>query len=153
MIFVGLDSNVLAYLAGVDRSADDTAKVQEARRLLGQIGTRGRLIAAVQALGELYVVLTRAGASRGDARDIVLRFHRSFAAADSNSGTMLAALDLVVAHKLQYWDATILNACADAGCVMLLSEDMQDGFVWRGMTVTNPFSSVGRDRLETALCR
>ena len=29
---------------------------------------------------------------------------------------------------------------ADAGCRLLLSEDLQDGFTWRGVTVVDPFA-------------
>ena len=45
---------------------------------------------------------------------------------------MLAATDLASAHQLGIWDAVILSAAADARCRILLSEDLQDGFTWRG---------------------
>lgn len=35
----------------------------------------------------------------------------------------------------------MLSASAEAGAAMLLSEDMQDGFVWRGLTVVNPYAA------------
>jgi predicted nucleic acid-binding protein len=54
---------------------------------------------------------------------------------------MASALDLVVDHRLQYWDALILSASAEAGATLVLSEDMQDGFVWRGLTVVNPYAA------------
>jgi len=41
----------------------------------------------------------------------------------------------------------IVTAAAEAGCTMLLSEDMQDGFVTRGLTVANPL----RDTLHSKL--
>jgi predicted nucleic acid-binding protein len=34
----------------------------------------------------------------------------------------------------------VLAASAEAGCRLLLSEDLQEGFTWRGVTVTNPFA-------------
>jgi predicted nucleic acid-binding protein len=34
----------------------------------------------------------------------------------------------------------VLAAAAEAGCRLLLSEDLQDGFTWQGVTVTNPFA-------------
>ncbi len=43
--------------------------------------------------------------------------------------------------RLGIWDAVILSAAADARCRLLLSEDLQDGFTWRGVTVVNPFAS------------
>ena len=60
-------------------------------------------------------------------------------------------VDLATEHKLQFWDALILNVAADAGCSLLLSEDMQDGFAWRGVTVVNPFAAKMHKRLARIL--
>lgn len=147
MILIGLDSNVLAYLAGVDRTPGDAAKIDVSRALLPSLSKKARLVAPVQALGELYIVLTRAGASREEAQAIVVKFGQKFSPADSGSETLLSALDLAVAHRLQLWDSLIINACAQAGCTVLLTEDMQDGFVWRGVTLLNPFAAGGPIRI------
>jgi predicted nucleic acid-binding protein len=144
---IALDTNVLAYIAGVDRHADDGAKIQSSRTLLKRLSGRAALIAPVQSLGELFVVLTRAGASRDEARETVLRMAQSFGTADSSKSAFLAALDLAATHKLQFWDALILNAAAEAGCTLLLSEDMSPGFAWRGAVVVDPFAPSPDERL------
>jgi predicted nucleic acid-binding protein len=41
----------------------------------------------------------------------------------------------------QIFDAIILVAAAQARCDLLLSEDFHDGFIWGGVTVTNPFGA------------
>ncbi len=151
MTRIAFDTNVLAYIAGVDRHADDGPKVEAARTLLKQLSGRATLIAPVQALGELVVVLTRAGASRDEARETVLRMAQSFAMADSNRSALLSALDLAAAHKLQFWDALIINAAAEAGSALLLSEDMSSGFAWRGTVVVNPFALSLDERLARLL--
>jgi predicted nucleic acid-binding protein len=53
---------------------------------------------------------------------------------------MLAAVDLAAEHRISIWDAVILGCAAEASCRVLFSEDMQHGFIWRGLTVINPFS-------------
>jgi predicted nucleic acid-binding protein len=53
---------------------------------------------------------------------------------------MLSAADLATDHQLSIWDSVILSAAAEAGCRLLLSEDLHDGFTWKGVTVTNPFA-------------
>jgi predicted nucleic acid-binding protein len=141
---VALDTDFLAYVAGVERHPDDAAKIDASRSLLGRLRGRAALVVPVQVLGELYVVLTRAKAAREDARDIVLRMKQAFGTADSNASAFLSALDLATVHKLQMWDALILNAAAETGCTLLLSEDMQPGFAWRGTVVVNPFDSDDR---------
>lgn len=141
MIHIGLDSNILAYLAGVSRHPDDAAKVVAIEGLIRSLKSVAALFAPSQALGELFIVLRRVGAAAEDARSILLEFSKSFEVAPSNGDMALAAANLVVEHKLQYWDALILTAAAEAGCSLLLSEDMQHGFVTRGLTVINPLVS------------
>ena len=144
---VALDTNILAYVAGVNRHPDDAAKIDASRTLLKRLRGSASLVVPVQVMGELFVVLTRAGASRGDARATVLRMTEAFGAADSSASALFSALDLVAAHQLQFWDALILNAAAEAGCTLLLSEDMSNGFSWRGVTVLNPLAATTDDRL------
>lgn len=52
---------------------------------------------------------------------------------------MSAAVDLATVHQISIWDAVILAAAVQAGCRLLLSEDLQHGFSWGGVTVVNPF--------------
>lgn len=147
MTRVALDSNILAYLAGVSRSSEDEAKIVQVREVLARLNENASLIAPTQTLGELFVVLRRSGASAQDARTILLEFSQAFGTTASEIQTVLAAADLVVDHKLQYWDALIVTAAAEAGCTLLLSEDMQDGFVSRGLTIVNPL----REKLHPKL--
>lgn len=138
---VALDTNILVYLAEVSRADEDDAKIEHIRALVARLTLAVDLVAPVQALGELFVVLRRSGVAAGDARAIVTRFAETFDTPPSGRETALAALDLVVDHKLQFWDALIATAAAEAGCSLLLSEDMQHGFVTRGLTVINPLAN------------
>ncbi|MFT3965711.1 MAG: hypothetical protein QM690_07510, partial [Sphingobium sp.] len=102
-------------------------------------------------LGELFVVLRRGGASAQEARAILLEFSEAFGTSASETRTALAAADLVVDHKLQFWDALIVTAAAEAGCTLLLSEDMQDGFVTRGLTIVDPLREDTHPKLAALL--
>ena len=55
-------------------------------------------------------------------------------------GTHQAARALARDHGLSFYDALIAAAALEAGCDTLLSEDMQDGHVVRGLTIVNPFA-------------
>jgi predicted nucleic acid-binding protein len=151
MIRVALDSNILAYLAGVSRAAADEEKIGAIRALVRRLTPAASLIAPVQALGELFVVLRRGGTPAEEARALLIEFAGAFGTSVSESRTMLAAADLVVDHKLQFWDALIVTAAVDAGCAILLSEDMQHGFVTRGLTVINPLVEPVHPKLEPLL--
>jgi predicted nucleic acid-binding protein len=132
---VAIDSSVLAYAEGVNGAAAR----DRALRVLEALPPESTLV-PVQALGELYNVLVkRARRSRAAAARAVLSWGDAFPLIESSNDVMLAAADLSTAHHLGIWDAVILSAAADARCRLLLSEDLHDGFTWRGVTVTNPF--------------
>ena len=47
----------------------------------------------------------------------------------SIGAAVLDALDLHVLHQVSFWDALILQAARQSGCVQLLTEDLQTGAV------------------------
>jgi predicted nucleic acid-binding protein len=87
-------------------------------------------------------VLVRKGRkSRREARDALLGWRDAFPVVATSTEVMLAAADLAADHQLGIWDAVILSTASQWGCRLLLSEDLQEGFTWAGVTVVNPFSS------------
>ena len=144
---VALDTNVLAYAEGMH----DGAKRDQALQLLQSLPPESTFI-PVQALGELFNVLVRkAKWSKEKAGKAALSWGDTFPFIETSNDVMLAATDLAGAHQLGIWDAIILSAAADARCRLLLSEDLQDGFTWRGLTVTNPFSPLRHPLLSALL--
>lgn len=99
-------------------------------------------IVPVRVLGELFNVLVRKGGkSRSDARDALQTWRDAFPIAETSPEAMVAAADLATDHQLGIWDAVILSAASQSRCRLLLSEDLQAGFTWAGVTVVDPFSS------------
>ncbi len=132
-----LDTNILAYAEGVN-DADRASMALELLRRVPQDET----VVPVQVLGELFTVLVRkAGRSPFEAREAILQWRDTFAVANTTPDIMFKAADLAADHRLSTWDAVILCAASSAGCRLLLSEDMQDGFTWGGVTVVNPFTA------------
>lgn len=143
---VALDTNVLAYAEGVN----DAPKRDIACALIEKLPRETTVIPA-QVLGELFNVLVRkAGKSKPDARNALLGWHDNFSVMPTTPEVMLTAVDLASDHHLSIWDAVIFSVAVQAGCRLLLSEDLQDGFTWGGVTVVNPFA-VSRPALLTAL--
>lgn len=144
---VALDTNVLAYAEGLG----DERRVTLSRRILAAI-PQERIVLPAQTLGELYRVLVgKAKREAAAARGAVLEWSDAFAVADSTTACFIAALDLAVDHQLQFWDSLILAIAAQARCRVLLSEDLQQGFIWGGVTVVNPYSSTPHPLLEQLL--
>ncbi|MBA3594127.1 MAG: PIN domain-containing protein [Polaromonas sp.] len=134
---VALDSNILVYAEGLGDETRCTAALQ----LIEQLPMASVVLPA-QALGELTRVLTgKARRPLSSVRETVLGWADSFEVADSNWSAFQAALDLVVDHQLPMWDALILAVAAESHCRLLLSEDFQNGFTWRGVTVVDPFAA------------
>mgnify|MGYP001051670397 CR=1 FL=1 len=132
-----LDTNLLAYAEGIG----DAPRCAAAIRLIEQLPTEFVLLPA-QTLGELFRVLTAKAKRTGDlAREAIMTWADSFEVADSSWAAFQAAMDLAADHKLQIWDALIVAVAAENRCRILLSEDLQAGFTWRGVTVVNPFAA------------
>jgi predicted nucleic acid-binding protein len=133
---VALDTNVLVYAEGVN--GED--RKQRAHAVLDGFGD-DELVLPAQALAELFTVLTRkARWPAVKARAAVLMWYDACLVADTTSAVLLEAMDLVAMHQYSLWDAIMLATAAQAGCRMLVSEDMQAGFIWRGVEIRNPFA-------------
>ena len=48
-------------------------------------------------------------------------------------------IDCSILNRLSFWDGLVVEAAAVAGCESMLSEDLTDGQVIRGVRVRNPF--------------
>lgn len=132
---VAIDTNVLVYAEGLN----DASKRDLALAALEALPPESTFL-PVQTLGELFHVLVhKAGRTRREAGAAVLSWGDAFPLIDSSNDVLLAATDLAQTHQIGLWDAMILSAAADARCRLLLSEDLQEGFTWRGVTVVNPF--------------
>jgi predicted nucleic acid-binding protein len=134
---VALDTNVLAYAEGIDGTERRDIALDLVRKLPQQA-----TIIPVQVLGELFNVLVRkAGRARHDAREALLSWRDTFSVIETSSEIMLTAVDLATDHQFGIWDAIIVSAASQAECRLLLSEDLQEGFTWGGVTIVNPFAA------------
>lgn len=132
---LALDTNVLAYAEGVNGTEKRDVALDLVRHL-----PQSAVVVPVQVLGELFNVLVRkAGRSKPEAREALLGWRDTFPVAATSPEVMLAAADLAADHGLGIWDAVILSVASQSGCRLLLSEDLQDGFTWGGVTIANPF--------------
>jgi predicted nucleic acid-binding protein len=107
------------------------------------------ILVPAQVLGELFNVLVRKARRTPAAAQGAIRFWQDgCSVAPTTEAVLTRAIELAVGHGLAIWDAIILATAAEAGCRMLLSEDMQDGFTWGGVTIVNPFVSPSHKLLD-----
>jgi predicted nucleic acid-binding protein len=144
---IALDTNVLAYAEGIN----DAERRDAALELLERV-PQSSIHVPVQALGELYNVLVRkAGRTVASARQALFGWCDAFALLETTPHVLLSALDVSSDHQLGIWDAIMLASAAEGDCRLLLSEDLQDGFTWRGVTVVNPFAATRHPLLDALL--
>jgi predicted nucleic acid-binding protein len=134
-----LDTNILIY--ALDRSA----------------GVRHRLAAAIvdrsiehacvltlQALAEFVFAVTRKGlVPVPEAVDQARNWLAVFPVVSADIQALDAAYAIVMTGRLSLFDALLVTTAREAGCTILLSEDMQDGAAFDGLVVRNPFRADG----------
>jgi len=129
------DTNVLVY-------ADDKAAPAKQRRALelaAEHRRSGTGVVSLQVLQEYFVTATRK--LNVDAR-VARRKVELLAEFDVGSPDVrdvLAAIDLYRLHGINFWDALIIRSAQQAGCSVLLSEDMQGAREIAGVQIVDPF--------------
>ncbi len=132
------DTNLLVYV--FDHGSP--AKREIARHLLAE--RAGDLVLSAQVLSEFYWVVTRKlrpPLPAGMAREAVEHL-ATFPVVAIDRRLVTKATETAHREQLSLWDAQIVEAAAVAGCDTLLTEDLEDGRVIRGVEVVNPFASV-----------
>jgi predicted nucleic acid-binding protein len=133
---VAIDTNVLAYAEGVNGASRRNAALDLIERLPPET-----TFVPVQVMGELFHVLVRKVKWQPEkARKSILDWRDAFGLIETSAAVLFAAAELSSHHDVGICDAVILSAASAADCRVLLSEDMQAGFTWSGVTIVNPFA-------------
>jgi predicted nucleic acid-binding protein len=132
---VALDTNILAYAEGVHGAARKANALDLIQRL-----PAGAALLPVQTLGELFQLLVRkVNRTPAQARSAILGWRDAFPLIETSETVIVGAAELAATHRFSFWDGVVLASAAEGGCRLLLSEDLQEGFTWNSVTVTNPF--------------
>ena len=133
------DTNILVY------TDDHDAPKKQSRsfELIEHARQEGRGVVSTQVLQEYFVATTRKlGVPPEIARRKVELFSR-FDLVVNDLHDILAAIDIHRLHGIGFWDALVVHAAKGAGCTVLFTEDLQDGWRIDGLEVVNPFRSSG----------
>ena len=132
-----VDTNVLLYAVSTAGGQGDKRTV--ARAILEQ----DDLVLSVQVLQEFYVQATRATKpdrlGHGAAVALIESWLR-FRVVETTVPLVQQALATAARWRISYWDAAIVEAARSARCPRVLSEDLQSGMNFAGVTVRNPFA-------------
>ena len=136
MIFV--DTNVLVYR----REANEPAKQRLAQAWIEHAWREQSGRTSMQALSEYYVNVTRKiepPRDPLDAWDDVMAL-MAWNPQPVDRALLEAGRSVEARYRLSWWDSLIVAAAQLQGCTLLLTEDMQDGANYGGVTVRSPFT-------------
>lgn len=131
-----VDTNVFLYRVSSDPL--DAEKQAIAVRIL----QADDLFVSVQVFQEFYAQATRSSrpdALRHDEAVALIESWKRFSIQDITLGLLDAVLIAKDRWQLSYWDAAIIEAARLSKCDTVLSEDLNAGQNFGGVTVVNPF--------------
>lgn len=133
------DSNILVYL--FDRSSPQKREI--ARGLLKDHAADGDILLSTQVLQEFYVTVTRKlkpPLDPDDAAHAIAGF-ADLPTVQIDNMLIQTAIRRSQSSQLSFWDGLIVQAALAGGASTLYSEDLQDGQIFDGLEVKNPFKS------------
>lgn len=136
-----VDANVLVY----SQDRRDAAKHRRASEWLELLWRDHLGRTSVQAISEFYAVSTRKlGTATGFAWQEAERFF-AWNPMPVDEAVLRRAREVELRYKLSWWDSLIVAAAQLQNCVLLLTEDLQDGAAFGAVTVRSPFTLEARE--------
>ena len=133
------DTNILVY--SVDEN--DLQKKEIASQLLTDASSSKTGFISTQSLQEFYnVAVKKLKLSKQIAKEYVELFSSQLTVRQITVPLILNAIDISIKNKLSFWDSLILSSANDNGCIIVYSEDLNNGQIVGGTKILNPFTSV-----------
>jgi predicted nucleic acid-binding protein len=142
MMRVALDTNILIY-AEFEPESD---RGKRAADLILRAARDG--VIPMQVLGEyLRFVQRRLPTAFAEAVRQASIYRTLFLTPPTTNAIFDKGCQLALAHRIQFWDCMVCAVSIEAGAIVLLTEDMQDGRLIEGLRLMNPFASENADAI------
>ena len=131
-----LDSNILVYAHDdADRRKQEIAQTLVKRAVLGE------LFISTQTLAEFSATLLHRFSRQFSPNEVIgiLDALAPIRVVLPDAGVVRRAVDVHRTYGLHFYDGMIIAAAERAGCQRILSEDLNAGQKYFGITVVNPF--------------
>lgn len=142
-----VDANVFIYA----RDDADSAKQAAAAEWIERLWADGRGRTSTQALSDYYVTVTRkiAHPLRKDEAWADVEAFLAWDPCPIDTEVVKQAHQIEERYRLSWWDSLIVAAAQLQHCTLLLTEDLQDGAVYGGVTVRDPFRLSVQEAIAT----
>lgn len=131
------DTNILVY--AYDRSQPQK-RAQALNLLIAAMEQESGVLSA-QVLGEFFTTVARRipnPLSHEEAEEAIRQL-TILPVMELDAPLVHRAIGTCRRYQLSYWDALIIAAAERAGCLRILSEDLNEGQSYNGVLVVNPF--------------
>lgn len=131
-----VDTNILLYSISTDPAEEKKAAI--AAEVLGHAD----LGLSVQVLQEFFVQAThprRPGAISSDDALALIDTWLRYPVQETTTDLVRAAVACAKRWQISYWDAAIVEGARAVGCTQIVTEDLNHGQDFGGVTAINPF--------------
>ncbi|MFN6017450.1 MAG: PIN domain-containing protein [Verrucomicrobiota bacterium] len=129
-----LDTNILLY------AASGAVNEKEKRAIARELLTREGGSMSVQVLAEFYVNATAKLKLPEDKVARILESLENYPIQPISEAVFWSAIAIKKRYQMSYWDSAIIAAAIELGCKTVYSEDLNNGQVYAGVRVINPFA-------------
>ena len=133
---VFVDANVLLYL----QDQAEPAKRTRAHAWLDVLWRQRLGRTSTQVLSEYYVNAVRKHRISAEVAWSQVELYFAWDPLPVGTTVMVEAREVQQRHRLSWWDSLVVAAARLQGCVLLLTEDMQDGASFGTLQVRSPFT-------------
>ncbi len=132
---VFIDTNFLIYLF----SEDDQTKKAHCTQLIDGLRDKVVLVWSTQIMQEFYRVMTIKHKAAPQVVKNILQLFDDFELVVNNKDTINTAIDIQTLNKFSFWDSLVISAASQAKCTTLLTENLNNGQLVRGVFLQDPF--------------
>jgi len=120
---VFLDTNILIYAHDISAGK----KYEVAKNILLNLWNEGNGLLSTQVLQEFFIAVTKK-----TKKLLSVKIARD---------TILGAIDIHLQYQYSFWDSMIIHSAMSGGADLLLSEDLADGQIIKGVKISTPFKT------------
>jgi len=131
-----LDTNILVYAA--DQHFPEKRKI--AISLIDSLYQSERLVVSTQVIREFCnAAIKKLGVNEQSLR-LFTNMYYDLPPFQESKKTLMHALKIYRQYQYSLYDSLILASAIETGCVVLYSEDLQNGQIIEGTKITDPFN-------------
>jgi predicted nucleic acid-binding protein len=129
------DTNILVYTL----DTNNANKQKMAQNIFIQITENEKPVIPTQVLQKFYYASTTKIKTDKILVKNILHSFTHIETVQVNMDIIEQGIDISILSQISFWDGLIIAAAEYAGCSAILSEDLNDGQIIRGVEIKNPF--------------